>query len=63
MPESLKQLVDIYKDIDVRLNTMYGNVVHDRWAAFERNWEGLQRQLDQYVAVANSIRIRQKEAC
>jgi hypothetical protein len=54
--ESLKQLVDIYKDIDVRMHTIYGNVIHNRWAAFEQNWEGLQRQLDQYLAVANSIR-------
>jgi hypothetical protein len=54
--ESLKQLVDIYKDIDVRMHTIYGNVIHDRWDAFEQNWEGLQRQLDQYLTVANSIR-------
>jgi hypothetical protein len=31
------------------MHTMYGNVIHNRWTAFERNWEGLQRQLDQYV--------------
>jgi hypothetical protein len=54
--ESLKQLVEIYKDIDVRMHTMYGNVIHNRWAAFEQNWESLQRQLDQYLTVANSIR-------
>jgi len=54
--ESLKQLVDICKDIDVRMHTIYGNVIHDRWAAFEQNWEGLQRQLDQYLTVANSMR-------
>jgi hypothetical protein len=28
--QSLKQLVDIYKDIDVRMHTMYGNVIHNR---------------------------------
>jgi hypothetical protein len=54
--ESLKQLVDIYKDIDVRMHTVCVNVIHNRWAAFEQNWEGLQRQLDQYLTVANSIR-------
>jgi hypothetical protein len=54
--ESLKQLVDISKDIDVRIHTIYGNVIHNRWAAFEQNWEGLQRQLEQYLTVANSIR-------
>jgi len=54
--ESLKQLVDISKDIDVRMHTIYSNVIHNRWAAFEQNWEGLQRQLDQYLTVANGIR-------
>jgi hypothetical protein len=54
--ESLKQLVDISKDIDVRIHTIYGNVIHNPWAAFEQNWESLQRQLDQYLTVANSIR-------
>jgi hypothetical protein len=54
--ESLKQLVDLYKDIDVRMHTIYGNVIHNRWDAFDQNWEGLQRQLDQYLTVANSIR-------
>jgi hypothetical protein len=54
--ESLKQLVDISKDIDVRIHTIYGNVIHNRWAAFEQNWESLQHQLDQYLTVANSIR-------
>ena len=54
--ESLKQLVDLYKEIDVRMHTIYGNVIHNRWDAFEQNWEGLQRQLDQYLTVANSIR-------
>jgi hypothetical protein len=33
--ESLKQLVDISKDIDVRIHTIYGDVIHNRWAAFE----------------------------
>jgi hypothetical protein len=54
--ESLKQLLDISKDIDVRIHTIYGNVIHNRWNAFEQNWESLQHQLDQYLAVANSIR-------
>ena len=54
--ESLKQLVDISKDIDVRIHTIYGNVIHNRWAAFEQNWEGLQRQFEQYLTVANCIR-------
>jgi hypothetical protein len=54
--ESLKQLVDISKDIDVRIHTIYGNVIHNRWAAFEQNWESLQHQLDEYLTVANSIR-------
>jgi hypothetical protein len=54
--ESLKHLVDLYKDIDVRMHAIYANVIHDRWAAFEQNWEGLQRELGQYLTVANSIR-------
>ena len=54
--ESLKQLVDISKDIDVRIHTICGNVIHNRWAAFEQNWESLQCQLDQCLTVANSIR-------
>jgi hypothetical protein len=53
--ESLKQLVDISKDIAVRINTIYGHVIHNRWAAFEQNWESLQHQLDQYLTVANTI--------
>jgi len=54
--EPLKQLVDLYKDIDVRMHAIYANVIHNRWAAFERNWEGLQRELGQYLTVAKSIR-------
>ena len=54
--ESLKQLVHISKDIDIRIHTIYAHVIHNRWAAFEQNWEDLQRQLDQYLKVANSIR-------
>ena len=54
--ESLKQLVDISKDIDVRIHMMYANVIQNGWAAFEQNWESLQHQLDQYLTVANSIR-------
>jgi hypothetical protein len=61
--QSLKQLVDIYKDIDVRMHTMYGNVIHNRWNAFDQDWARLQEQLNQYLTVAHSIRIRQKEAC
>jgi hypothetical protein len=60
--QSLKQLVDIYKDIDVHMHTMYGNVIHNRWAAFDQNWVRLQEQLNHYLAVAHSIRIQQKEA-
>jgi len=26
--ESLKQLVDIYKEIDVRMHAIYANVIH-----------------------------------
>jgi hypothetical protein len=54
--ESLRQLVDIYEDIDVRMHTIYANFIHNHWAAFEQNWEGLQRQLDQYLTVTSSIR-------
>jgi hypothetical protein len=61
--QSLKQLVDIYKDIDVRMHTMYGNVIHNRWNAFDQDRARLQEQLNQYQTVAHSIRIRQKEAC
>jgi hypothetical protein len=61
--QSLKQLVEIYKDIDVRMHTMYGNVIHNRWNAFDQDWARLQEQLNQYLTVAHSIRIRQKEAC
>ena len=60
--QSLKQLVDICKDIDVRMHTMYGNIIHNRWNAFYQNWAGLQEQLNQYLTVAHSIRIQQKEA-
>ena len=35
--ESLKQLVDINKDIDVRMHAICVNVIHSRWAAFEQN--------------------------
>lgn len=61
--QSLKQLVDIYKDIDVRMHTMYGNVIHNRWNAFDQDRARLQEQLNQYQTAAHSIRIRQKEAC
>jgi hypothetical protein len=54
--KSLKQLVDIDKGIDVRMHAIYANVIHNRWAAFEQNWERLRRRLDQYLTVANSIR-------
>jgi hypothetical protein len=46
--QSLKQLVDIYRDIDVRMHTMYGNVIHNRWNAFDKDWARLQEQLNQY---------------
>jgi len=46
----------LYKDIDVRMHAIYANVIHNRWAAFERNWEGLQRELGQYLTVSNSLR-------
>jgi hypothetical protein len=36
--------------------TKAGYVIRNRWAAFEQNWEDLQRQLDQYLKVTNSIR-------
>jgi hypothetical protein len=55
--QSLKQLVDI----DVRMHTM--NVIRNRWNAFDQDWARLQEQLNQYLTVAHSIRIRQKEAC
>lgn len=61
--QSLKQLVDIYKDIDLRMHTMYGSVIHNRWNAFDQDWARLQEQLNQYLTVAQSIRIRRKEAC
>ena len=54
--ESLEQLMHLYKDIDVRMHAIYANVIHNRWAAFERNWEGLQRELGQYLTVSNSLR-------
>jgi hypothetical protein len=54
--ESLKQLVTIYKDIDVRMHAIYANIIHERWDALEQNWEGLQRELGHYLTVANSIR-------
>jgi hypothetical protein len=60
--ESLKQLVDLYKDIDVRMHSIYANVIHNRWAAFEQNWDGLQRELGQYLTVAKSIRERASES-
>jgi len=37
--ESLKQLVAIYKEIDVRMHAIHANVIHHRWDAFEQNWE------------------------
>jgi hypothetical protein len=46
--QSLKQLVDIYKDIDVRMHTMYDNVIHNRLNAFDKDWARLQEQLNQY---------------
>jgi hypothetical protein len=61
--QSLKQLLGICKDIDVGMHTMYGNVIHNRWNAFDQNWACLQEQLHQYLSVAHGIRIRQKEAC
>jgi hypothetical protein len=61
--QSLKQLVDIYKNIDVGMHTMYANVIYNRWNAFDQNWARLQEQLNQYLSVAHGIRIRQKEAC
>jgi hypothetical protein len=54
--ESLKQLVTIYKEIDVRMHALDANIIHNRLDAFEQNWKGLQRQLEQYLTVANSIR-------
>jgi hypothetical protein len=48
--QALKQLVDIYKDIDVSMHTMYGDVIHNRWNAFDQNWARLQERLNQYLS-------------
>jgi hypothetical protein len=60
--QSLKQLVEIYNAIDVRIHTMYGNIIHNRWNAFDRDWVRLQEPGNHYLAVPHSVRIRQKEA-